>query len=75
LTRFCLAIDIVDTAEASGGPILDCLGFAFFGVVFADIAFPEDGGSGRFGSLTLTLPCRDLFSICSHHGMLADAKA
>jgi hypothetical protein len=47
LVRFCTAIDIVDAALTGGGLVLDVLRFGFFGVVFADIAFPGDGGSGR----------------------------
>ncbi|WP_154070800.1 MULTISPECIES: hypothetical protein [Bradyrhizobium] len=50
LVRFCVAIDIVDAASTGGGPVLDFLRFAFFDVVFADIAFPGDGGSGRLAA-------------------------
>jgi hypothetical protein len=50
-----VAIDIADAAEAGGGLVFDFLRFAFCGVDFARIAFPGDGGSGRFCGLTLTL--------------------
>jgi hypothetical protein len=50
LIRFCVAIDNADAA-AGGGLAFDVslafLRFAFWGVVFAAIAFPGDGGSGR----------------------------
>jgi hypothetical protein len=51
LTRFCTTtIDNAD-ATAAGGFALDVslalVRFAFCGVVFAAIAFPGDGGSGR----------------------------
>jgi hypothetical protein len=47
LIRFFVAIDIVDAPLAGGRLAFDFLRFAFLGVVFADIAFPGDGGSGR----------------------------
>jgi hypothetical protein len=43
-----VAIDIADAAEAGGGLVFDFLRFAFCRVDFARIAFPGDGGSGRF---------------------------
>jgi hypothetical protein len=50
LIRFCVTIDNADAA-AGGGFALDAslafLGFALWGIVFAAIAFPGDGGSGR----------------------------
>jgi hypothetical protein len=55
-----MAIDTVDAPWAGGGFVFDLLRFAVFGVVFADIAFPGDGGSGRFG-LTLTLSLSRFF--------------
>ena len=50
LVRFCVTIDIVDAAWTGGGLVLDFLRLGFFDVVFADIAFPGDGGSGRLAA-------------------------
>ena len=50
LVRFCLTIDIVDAASMGGRPVLEFLRFGFFAVVFADIAFPGDGGSDRLAA-------------------------
>ena len=50
LIRFCVANDHVDTAWTRDGPFRDGFRFAFFGFVFADIAFPGDGGSGRLAA-------------------------
>jgi hypothetical protein len=47
LKRFCVATDSVEVAQTGGGLGFDFSCFAFFGVVFAAIAFPGDGGSGR----------------------------
>ena len=50
LIRFCATIDSADAA-AGGGLVFDVwfvfLRFGRCDVVFADIAFPGDGGSGR----------------------------
>ena len=50
LVRFCVTIDIVDAAWTGGELVLDFLRFGFFGVVFTDIAFPGNGGSGRLAT-------------------------
>jgi hypothetical protein len=50
LIRFCATIDNADAAAGVGfafDALLALLRFAFWGVVFAAIAFPGDGGSGR----------------------------
>ena len=51
LIRFCATtIDNADATAAAGFALdvsLAFLRFAFWGVVFAAIAFPGDGGSGR----------------------------
>ena len=50
LIRLCVAIDIVEAAEASGGLDCDFLLFAFCSFTFADTAIPKNGGSGRFAA-------------------------
>jgi hypothetical protein len=75
LIRFCVAIDSIDDASASGGLAFDGWRF-FFGVVFfAGMVFPGRWRVRPRCSLTLTLPCRGLPSICGHHGMLSGEKA
>jgi nucleoside permease NupC len=50
LIRFCVATDAIDAAWAGAGLVFDFLRFAVFGLVFAPIAFPGDGGSGRLAA-------------------------
>jgi hypothetical protein len=40
LIRFCVAVDIVEAAEAGAGLAFDSLRLVFCGVFFAGIAFP-----------------------------------
>jgi hypothetical protein len=51
LIRFCATIDNADAAAGGGfAVLLAFLRFGFWDVVFAAIAFPGDGGSGRIAA-------------------------
>jgi hypothetical protein len=79
LIRFSAAIDRVEAAAGGDFVFAFLLAFLRFGrcdVVFADIAFPEAGGSGRAaGSLTLTRFLPRFAPICSHHCTFSREKA
>jgi hypothetical protein len=55
LIRFRVAIHIIGETRGDVWLKLLLLRFDFGGAFFARIAFPENGGSGALGGLTLTL--------------------
>ena len=74
LIRFRVATDSIDAEEDGNECAFDFLRFGVCVVVLVGMAFPRWRARPPSG-LTLTLPCRDLSPICSHHCMLTDEKA